>query len=414
MTNRKKLIFVHQYFAPEPAGSAQQLTDLSAGLAERGFSVQVVTGQPSYSSKTKLPGKESFKGVEVFRVPKIQMSRESSLGRVLSAASFFIAAFFKLLWMDRRSFLVIGSDPPLLPLLGWIFRIFRGQKYALIISDLYPDIAVALGEIKPEGWASRVLEAINRKAYRRADRIVVLGEEMAKRVLTKLAGRDSARGEPRDTDRVVVIHNWADGERFRPLAKSENRFREKHNLHNQLIVLFSGNLGKIYNFNDIIDMSASLNGDSFVKFLFIGDGPLRKMLEKKVRAKGLKNIRFLPYQPEEELPYSLASGDLTLIPLKEESAGLCVPGKLYYALASGSPLLVIASKNSEPARIVEDYDCGWVISPGSVGALTDLFKTIAENPSLLKEKGKKARACFESHFSRERAIRQYESIFACA
>ena len=100
--------------------------------------------------------------------------------------------------------------------------------------------------------------------------------------------------------------------------------------------------------------------------------------------------------------------------LKEEVTGLCVPGKLYYALAAGVPLLVIASEDSEPARIVRENGCGWNISPGNVGAVVDLFKKISGEPSLLNEKRQKARACFEKYFTRQRALQQYESIFSGA
>ena len=399
------LIFLHQYFAPELAGSAQQLTDLVLGLKDKGHSVQVVTGQPSYSSKGKLPSKENFKGVQIYRVPKFQFSRDWDLGRILSAISFFVTALLKLVGMDRQALLVIGSDPPFLPLLGWFFRVVRGQRYVLIVSDIYPDVAVALGELSPTGWVTKMLEGSNRGAYGRAEKIVVLGEKMSEHLRSKyLNGKN--------TDKIHVIHNWADGERFRPLAKSENPFCQEHKLSNSIVVLFSGNLGKIYNFDDVIKAAHSLKGDSSVEFLFIGEGPLRKVLENQAVAGELRNFRFLPYQPDKELPYSLASGDLALVSLRKEVTGLCVPGKLYYALAAGIPLLVIASEDSEPAQIVKDYDCGWLIPQGKTEATANLLKGLCQNSGLLDEKRKKARACFEAHFTKERAVRQYEAIFS--
>ena len=399
------LIFVHQYFFPEYAGSAQQLTDLTRGLCDRGYQVQVVTGQPSYSVDGRWPKKENVHGVEVHRVRKIQSSRNTALGRILSATSFFLAAFLKLLWMDHRALLVVGSDPPFLPLLGWFFSKFFGQSYILIVSDIYPDIATALGELDSKGWIARTLGASNRLAYARAERIVVLGENMAERLRGKLRGKGN-------DGKIQVIHNWADGDFIKPIAKSENRFCIKHKLLNRLVVLFSGNLGKIYNFEDVRQAAHALSHDAGVQFLFIGNGPVRKTFEAQVMADALTNIQFLPYQPSEELPFSLTCADLVLISLKKEAADLCVPGKLYYALAAGIPLLVIGPLDSEPAEIVSRYDCGWNISSGDIDSLSRLLAKLAKGPILLKEKSKKARLCFETRFTRQRAIDEYDSLFS--
>jgi len=400
----RSLIFLHQYFAPELAGSAQQLTDLVLGLSEQGYSIQVVTGQPSYSSKKKLPAKEDFQGVQVNRLPKLQLSRNNPLGRILSAVSFFIAAFFKIFFMNSRALLVIGSDPPFLSLIGWFFKGIRGQRYVLIVSDVYPEVAMALGELNPKGWMAWILEASNRLAYAKAEKIVVLGENMAEHLQKKLQKSD-------DLDKIQVIHNWADGDTIRPIEKSNNRFSVKHGLLDRLIVLFSGNMGKIYNFEDVLQAARHLDDDPSIEFLFIGDGPLRNTLENRIATEKLKNIRFLPYQLPEELPFSLTCGDLALVPLKEQAVGLCVPGKIYYALAGGLPLLTIAPENSELARIVRDHDCGWNVPPGDAQSLADLLRALSKNRALLADKKKKARRCFETHFTRQRAIQEYDSLF---
>ena len=399
------LIFLHQFFYPELAGSAQQLTDLALSLRDRGYSIQVVTGQPSYSSKEKLPNKENFRGIQIYRVPKIQAGRESAWGRVLSAVSFFFQAFLKLFSMDWQALLVIGSDPPFLPLLGRFFQLQRRQRYVLIVSDIYPDIAVALGELHPRGWMTTSLEAFNRLAYAKAQKIVVLGEKMKERLQTKLP-------KGKDEGKIQVIHNWADGDWIHPLPKSENRFRVEHQLLDRLVVLFSGNLGKIYNFSDVIEIASFLAADPpSVEFLFIGDGPLRKTLENQVLARGLTNVHFLPYQPKETLSYSLICGDLVLVPLKKEVAGLCVPGKLYYALAGGLPLLIIAPKDCELSQIILQNDCGWVFKPDDPAAVANFLRRLSREPSLLEEKKKQARACFETKFTREKALGQYERVF---
>ena len=399
------LIFLHQYFTPEIAGSAQQLTDLALGLKDLGYSIQVVTGQPSYSTNAKLPRQENFKGVQITRVFKFQFSRDSALGRILSAISFFWAAFFKLFWMDRNAFLVIGSDPPFLPILGWFFWKVRGQRYFLIVSDIYPDVATALGELNPKGWMARCLEWVNQLAYRRAEAIVVLGEKMRERLEAKFH-------QTNGHSKIRVIHNWADGNWIRPIDKRENKFRATHKLLNQFVVFFSGNMGKVYEFDDVMKTAQLLARDPTFEFLFIGNGPLKNDLEHWVAEKRLNNVHFLPFQDRRDLPFSLTCGDLAVIPLKEEAADFCVPGKIYDALAGGLPLLVIAPEDSDPALITRINDCGWVFPRGNSEAIAELLKKLVKEPNLLEEKKENARACFDRYFTRERAIRQYDSIFS--
>ncbi len=401
----RQLIFVHQYFAPEPAGSAQQLTDLALGLVEKGYSVQVVTGQPSYAGRGRLPWQESLKEVDILRVPKLSFSRNRPAGRILSAVSFFFSAFLKLLGMNRRALLVIGSDPPFLPLLGWFFRKVRGQKYVSIVSDIYPEVAVALGELGPESVLARLLEKANRAGYKAAQKVVVLTEKMAEHLKKKYPFL-------RAPGKIETIPNWADGNRIRPLEKEKNPFVEKHRLAGRFVVLYSGNLGRIYDFQDVVEASASLNGDGSAEFLFIGDGPLKEALANEVGRKGLKNIRFLPYQPEEVLPQMSACGDLALIPFRGEVDRFCIPGKLSYALAAGLPLLVIAPEDSGPAEIVRQGDCGWTIPPGNGRLLAELIQRLVREPSLLQEKKRKAREFFESCFTRESALTRYEALFS--
>ncbi len=307
--------------------------------------------------------------------------------------------------MNRKALLVIGSDPPFLSLIGWFFRNIRGQRYILIVSDVYPDVATALGELGPKSWMAGILELSNRLGYAKAEKIVVLGENMAEHLEKKIKKSNGL-------DKIQVIHNWADGNMFRPIEKSKNRFSRKYGLLDRLTVLFSGNIGKIYNFEDVLQAAHHLGDDSSIEFLFIGDGPLRNSLENRIITDKLKNIRFLPYQPTDELPYSLTCGDLALVPLKAEVVGLCVPGKIYYALAGGLPLLTIAPEDSEPTRIVRNHDCGWNVLPGNAKSLADLLRTLSSQRTLLNDKKKNARLCFETHFTKQRAISQYDALFS--
>ena len=76
------------------------------------------------------------------------------------------------------------------------------------------------------------------------------------------------------------------------------------------------------------------------------------------------NVRFLPYQPREVLPLSLAAANLHFVGLARGLSGYVVPSRLYGILAAGRPVIVAADADSETAQVVAAVGCGVVVPPG--------------------------------------------------
>lgn len=65
----------------------------------------------------------------------------------------------------------------------------------------------------------------------------------------------------------------------------------------------------------------------------------------------------------------MESGDVHLITMKEDAAGLLVPSKLYSALAVGRPCIFVGPQTSEAARIITDFRAGSVVPQGQAQLL---------------------------------------------
>ena len=89
-----------------------------------------------------------------------------------------------------------------------------------------------------------------------------------------------------------------------------------------------------------------------------------------------KNCYFLPWQPSQDLKYSLSAADISIITLTDETALVSVPSKTYNLLAVGSPLLCIASDESELAHLVAAYDCGRCFTKEKVAAMAGFIKEL--------------------------------------
>ena len=129
-----------------------------------------------------------------------------------------------------------------------------------------------------------------------------------------------------------------------------------------------------------------------------------------VHDRGLTNVRMLPYQPQEMLPYSLTCGDVSLVTLRSGMEGLLVPSKVYSSLAAGLAILAVMGPRSEIGHIVEEYACGYRVTPGDTASLVDAVKRMLADPALLAEMKRKARACFEENYTRGMSISKYASL----
>lgn len=399
-----RIIILNQFFYPDHSATSQLMTELAESLVERGFEVTALAGRGRYNGGERLAPKEEHRGVRIERAFSTGFGKQSTLARVSDYLSFYLGAFWKLLRLPRHDLVMALTTPPLIGLVALVVGRLRGMRVVMLVQDVYPDIAIALGALPARNPATRMIDWISRQSLKRSDRIIVLSQCMR--------GRIAAKVDQASASRIDVIHNWADGSDIRPLAKAEsNPFAAEHNLGGSFVVLFSGNLGRVNEFSTVLE-AARLLRERDVVFLFVGDGAKGEEIDRFAQQHKLPNVRLLPYQPRAELRYSLAAGQALLVTLKEGLAGLCVPSKAYAIMAAGRPLLFVGDARSEIARIIEENGCGAVVGSGDAARLANIIEEWASDRSKLDGMGRAARALFEDHFDREHAVEGYVQSFA--
>ena len=128
--------------------------------------------------------------------------------------------------------------------------------------------------------------------------------------------------------------------------------------------MYSGNLGLSQQFETVLAAAERLRDDQRILFVLIGEGARKTGLMHDAAARGLPNIRFLPYQPKERLAESLGAADFHLIPLKAGAAGCVVPSKVYGIMAASRPFIAMMEPTAEIARLAIRHDIGSVVPPG--------------------------------------------------
>jgi colanic acid biosynthesis glycosyl transferase WcaI len=281
--------------------------------------------------------------------------------------------------------IVAQTDPPLLGALGVVLKQLWGCRLLYNVRDLYPDIAKANGGVKNRALL-KLLEVSNSLAYAKADLIVVLGRDMAGRVIDK--------GVP--PEKVTVVPDWVDTGRIRPLET--NRFRVEFG--DKFVVMYSGNLGLSQQLESVLEAARSLHDDRQILFVLIGEGARKKWLQDRSVQMGLTNVRFLPYQPKENLSESLSAADLHLVPMIRGAAGCMVPSKIYGIMAAGRPFVAMMEECAEVARFASEFRIGFVTSPGDSDALVRTIRQAAANREGLTAMGLRARRLAEQRFDR--------------
>nr|NIV30864.1 glycosyltransferase [Anaerolineae bacterium] len=248
--------------------------------------------------------------------------------RLWSWMRFALVSFAGVLRLPGQPFLLVVTNPPFLPHVAWIAHKLRGNPYGLLVWDIYPDHVIKMGWIRTNGLVARLWNRVNARVMLDARVVITLGDRM-REALERQLGRNAAELQ------IDVIPNWADTNLLRPMAKLENRFAMEHDQVDKVTVLYSGNMGITHGLETLVESAGMLRGDPRISFLLIGDGLGREQIEGKVVASGLSNVKLLPRQPWENLPHSLAAGDIAVVTQAPGSEHLSLPSKVYSLMAAG-------------------------------------------------------------------------------
>jgi glycosyltransferase involved in cell wall biosynthesis len=409
--SRKKITLLTEYFYPEEASTAQLLTSLATGLQGR-FDVSVITGQPNYHSgdeEASVSPRETHKGVSIERLPATRLDKDTLFFRVINWITFCLLVFLRLVRSRGKDEVVLVlSNPPVLPFAVWAAKRIRGFSYAYLIYDMYPDFPVALNMVSANNPIVKIWERAMRMVYRDADRIVVLGDSMKRRLTSKMS-RDLSFSP----DKIEVIPNWEDGDFIKPVPKAENSFAQKQGLLDSFTLLYSGNIGRFHELRTAIDAIRLLEdrGRDDIQFVVIGEGARKQEHRHYVQRHRIENVHFFPFQPLDRLPETLTACDASLVGIIPEVEGLCVSSKLYSALAAGRPILAVVGEDDEVSRVVIEEECGAHVRPGDAGHAAETLASWADQPDAAATLGRRARTAFETKYTRSQAVKAYERLF---
>jgi glycosyltransferase involved in cell wall biosynthesis len=279
-----------------------------------------------------------------------------------------------------------------------VFRFLNGRFYRWSIRaefrravrDFRPDVVYATWAY-PDGWATvRLGHEANlpvvlkvhgsdvllldqypsrrngtTDALRRADRVVAVSRDLAAKV-AKLGAA---------ADRVHLVYNGVDADRFRPGDRLEARRRLGLDAERPML-LYVGNLLPVKG-PDVLIKAAAILAARGVEFDLhvVGKGPMRPALEASVSEYGIgERVRFHGNISHDRLPDWFRAADMLVLPSRSEG----VPNVLLEAMACGTPF--VASDVGGVAEVTH-LGSGDLVAAGDAGLLAEkIGKRLAVPP----------------------------------
>jgi len=371
------ILVLNEYFPPDTSATAKNALMIVEALAER-HRVTVLAGRPSYDPTERHPPylirREVRGNLIVERVGSTAFSRSQMMGRVSNYLTYLGYALPRALTI-RSDVVLAMTDPPIEGIAGALVAALSHRPFVYNIRDMYPDMALGGGIVRSGNWI-RVWEELHRWALRRAARMIVLGEDMRERILTKGV----------TPSRITVVRDAVPFPETLP-ASDHPAIREIRGEF-RFVLVHGGNLGFYGAWQTLIRGVEKLASEG-VGLVFIGDGAMKARIEEYAR--DCRNVRFLPFRPAAEVPYVMAAGDLQVVTVKRGLEGVVVPSKIYTILAAGRPLLAVATGQAEVARIAERNGCGVSADPDDPAAVAEAVRGVLNAPDRLERMSRSAR-----------------------
>ena len=391
-----RILVISQYFPPETGATQNRLASLVEGFKEAGHEVYAIAEKPNYPAGIIWDEYKggAFKDGMHKTIPVVytwiwEDRKKKFFTRIRFYLSFVVMAILACFRIKGKFDVVVASSPPLfVGIAGWAISRIKGAKYVFDVRDLWPDVAIAMGELRNKRAAS-LAKSVEKFIYRKAHGITAVTDSFCEDIQRMVGGEKMIRRFTNGTVPEIFEVN-----------KSKVALRQELNLSEKYYVLFAGNMGLAQGLDHVVDAANILQQKApQVQFLFVGDGVRKANIATRSKELNLKNIDFLPRVPLKTAARYMNAADALLVPLgNNEIYKKFIPSKLFDSMAASKPVLL--SVDGEARKILKEANSGVYYPAENAEGLANAILTLIKDPEESAAMGARGCAYVKEHFSR--------------
>lgn len=300
---------------------------------------------------------------------------------------------------------VIGCNNPLDPqrlIQNWCMS--HGIPFVFWLQDIYSNAikSVLRKRIPLLGYAvGSWYEAMEKRLLRRARHVVAITDDFVPPLLAWGVRPDS----------ITVIENWAPKDKIVALPR-DNSWRRSQSLSDKRVLMYTGTLGLKHNPDLLLAVAAAFQSEPDVAIVVASEGKYADHVRSEAQARGLTNLKVLPFQPFDAYAAVLATGEVMLAMIEPDAASYSVPSKVLSYLCAGKAIVLAAEENNLAARILNRSGAGIVVAPHDGAAFTAAIRKFLADAQTRRDAESRARSYAERHFDVAMIARRFEKILA--
>lgn len=392
-----KILIVSQYYYPDVTAAAFRIKETADILSSKGHQISVITAKPHkgiiHSSK-----KIDDANVEVIRLPIIKYYGKGKWNYLAHYASFMLNSLFSYIVNFGQKYEIVYATSPPLPvgLAGFLMSAIQGSKFILDIRDIWPDSAVAAGQLNEDSKLYKFGRIIEHWLYKKADLITCVSKPMADYIKGFII-----------KGKVVVIYNGVPNQYLRNKIDHNEKSLELFQ-NNKINVTYLGNMGYVQNLQVVLEAAKQIQDElSEIVLYLIGDGIEKIKLDKLRKDNLLNNVVILGPVAKEQAMQLMRKSSALFFQLKDDLVmEKTVPSKVFDYMTAGKPILF--GIKGEGKMILEQVKGNIYYQPDSPQSLINAVRKLKKNYTQLSKYARENMVIVEKYYTREKMVDKLE------
>lgn len=370
----KRVLIFSLAYSPLWGGAELAVKEITDRIEPERFSFEMITARFDRA----LPKKERIGNITVHRVGRGKPSPGAEemvrFPLYLSKVFYPLRAFFKAVSLHRaQRFDALWSVMAYAGFPAVLFKLFRRPSMPFLLTLQEGDSV----EVMTGRWRIKLVWPLFRAVFKRATVVQTISSYLA-----QFAYDQGARAP------IEIVPNGVDVSAFTKEHSAAERAALKEKLSMREGEKYLITTSRLVPKNAIDAVIQALPHLPYnVRFLVLGEGPLRASLEALARTEGVaERVRFLGHVEHSDLPLYLQVCDIFIRPSRSEGMG----SSFIEAMAAGIP--VIATPVGGIVDIIEDYRTGLFVNVDDPESITEKAAALLKEDTLREELVRNAKA----------------------